>query len=551
MLSCSRRVSTLLVVLAGAVLTAAGPSTVASADTPPPVQNFVKSDVSVTAGSKLSLHWKTAPGYFFILTSRGSTPLPNFGSSSVVEWPANSGATWSSTYQWWSSRANSVSVAIPANATAGTRYALQLYTCTLSLCSNSPGGQGYSEIEITVARHWRTIPYGNDFRSVTTAPATRGAPFDVTFAGDTIWVNSEFSDSLTRVLNGQSTVTNYPVPAAVQNRPFAECFSNPCRPTSISALGERIIYHDGLVWFTQGGWQFPRDHAAPNHSQIVAYNPSTESFCTYLVPGDDNEVVGIAATGSGSSTRIWFVEMVGGGQPSLDSFSPAQVGTSCPHDYSLAGAPSFRRIPWPRNTLPAMVTPDPDGAHVWVTEIAGNGVSKVNMMTGNATSYTYPSQNAYSYFGAYPWQVAVTTGYVYVINYGDSTLVRIHKASGRIDQVPIPLTSDTEEGYGLARRGNRLYLTLSDDGLTHPNSGLLAFRPSSTVGYVDIGAWEAASAQCAPGVNCAPAPTTAVIYTGLDARVAPSSAASFHGIAAAANGQLAVAELDQVVRLSP
>jgi hypothetical protein len=85
---------------------------------------------------------------------------------------------------------------------------------------------------------------------------------------------------------------------------------------------------------------------------------------------------------------------------------------------------------------------------------------------------------------------------------------------------------------------------LADDN--HPSYG-----GASAVGYVNIAAWEAASAQCAPGVDCVPAPTAGVVYSGLSAKTDPTTDADFRGIAAGPGGVLAVADLHKVVRLTP
>jgi hypothetical protein len=524
----------------------AQPGGAAPSSVPPRPERFRMSAVSVTPGSILSLHWNTAAGEYYILTSSGPTGLPNFGSGSAVKWPASSGGQWNSTWRWWVSAASAVSVAIPSTASPGTTYALQLFTCITSpsSCSNSPGGEGFSQVTITVASAWIVRPYYVDHPGITRlaeSPSV-GEPLDVAFSGDTIWNSSEFSNAVGQGPIGQSTLTSVADPADIFLKPFAQCFSNPCGAAAFSALGERIVVANGLVWFTQGGWLFPTP-SVPNHSMVVAYNPATRGFCTYIVPGDDNEVIGLAATGTGTNTRIWFVESRSG-HPALDSFSPAQVGSACPSTHALAGAPSFRHIPWPQSDSPAMVTADPDGASVWVTEFWGSQISRVNVASGAIAAYRYPSSNAYSPFGALPWQAVADAGYVYAIDYGDSALVRINKSTGRVGKVPVPLTSDVEQGYGLALAGGKLYFTLSDDILP-------AFGAASAFGYVDVAAWEAASAKCSPGVDCAPTPANAVVYTGLAATADPSGNADFRGIAAAANGQLAIADLHQVIRLAP
>ena len=145
-----------------------------------------------------------------------------------------------------------------------------------------------------------------------------------------------------------------------------------------------------------------------------------------------------------------------------------------------------------------------------MTDFFGSEIDRVDLNTLQVTSYKLPSANTYSPLGSMPWQIVVDARYVYGIDYGDSNVVRINKATGLIDAVPLPLTSDTEQGYGLALSAGRLYFTLSDD--TQPS-----FGGASTFGYIDISSWEAPSAQCSPaGTDCAPSPSQAVVYSGLD-----------------------------------
>jgi DNA-binding beta-propeller fold protein YncE len=296
---------------------------------------------------------------------------------------------------------------------------------------------------------------------------------------------------------------------------------------------------------TQGGWLGPQSGPVANHSEIVAFNPSTAGFCTYLVPGNDNEVTGMAVTGTGRRAVVWFIESDPvGGHPAIDSFSPGQVGESCPNNYVLSGAPSFRQIAWPHDDFPAQIAVDPGGAVMWVTDFFGSAVEEVHIATGTVTTLSYGSKNGYSAYGAEPWEVVADNSYVYAIDYGDSNLVRINKTNGQIDQVPIPLTSDTEQGFGLAISGNNLYFSLSDDAQP-------AFGAASTIGYVDIATWEAASAACPTSVDCAPLPGTGVVYTGLSAVADPLSDSDFRGIAMSATGSMAIADLHQVLRLTP
>ncbi len=525
----------------------AGASGTAGAASPPPVETFAMSAMAVTAGSQVSLHWGTSAGLYFILTSTAPGALPNFGSSTAVTWPASPGGFWSGPGQWWATTGGAVTVAIPSGAAAGSTYRLQLYTCdsVSGLCSNSPGGGGSAQVSLTVAANWTVASYEQGFSKIGTMAQTSGSPLDVAFSGaSTIWNSSEFSDAIGES-GKKSALTSIPDPADVANQPFALCFLSPCTASGWSALGERVVYANGLVWFTQGGWLgFPGGTVA-NHSEIVAYNPKAGAFCTYLVPGNDNEVIGMAVTGKGRKALVWFIESdFEGGHPSIDSFSPSQVGESCPNDYSLSGSGSFRRIPWPQADVPALIAVDPNGTTLWVTDFLGSAVDGVDVATGAITPHSYPPTNSYSQHGAEPWQVVADANYVYAIDYGDSNLIRLNKADGQIDQVPIPLTSDTEQGYGLALSGSRLFFSLSDDAQP-------AFGAASTVGYVDLSTWEAASSACPPGVDCAPAPTAAVVYTGLSEAADPTTDADFRGIAVSTRGWMAIADLHQVVRLAP
>ena len=275
----------------------------------------------------------------------------------------------------------------------------QLITCDSSthLCSNAAGGDGHASITMTVAARWTTTPFTTAFPKVQAVPQAGGDPLDVTFTSDgTIWNSSEFSSSL-----GEIPASRVETDALQLIRPTARRSRSPpaprprsprCQASATSALGERAISANGRIWFTQGGWQFYTCTAGPsqptcpaNHSEVVSFDPTTKRFCTYTVPGNDNEVVGLAATGTARATTIWYLETnVESGDPSLDSFKPADVGNGCPgtstESYSLAG--EIRRIAWPGNVEPAQIAVDPSGQYLWVTDFWGLSVSRVDISTG-------------------------------------------------------------------------------------------------------------------------------------------------------------------------
>lgn len=549
--------------------------------TPPVPEQFNQSAMAVLPGTSVSLFW-SAPdppdaSEYYIITSASPHALPGFGSSSVVSFPTGWSASWNSTWKWWVDSvsnprlpptAYAITVAIPSGATAGTEYAFELYTCNsqTNLCSNSPGGSGDSEVTLTVAgSSWSSVPYSADYTTVVNAEQSGGDPLDVAFdpAGD-ILDSSEFSDSIDELPAGGGQLTApYVDPYDASASPFAYDFGT-WTASEDSALGERIVDDGKFTWSTQGGWEFydcaSSNSLSPcpaNHSEIVAFDPSTGNFCTYQAPGDDNEVMGVASTGIEPDNEIWFVES-NLSHSYLAWFYPAQVGAGCSglsdESYTLGpGVGDFHQLTWP-GLLPAQIAVDPSGTHLWVTNFWGGSVSEVNTSTRRISTYSLHSRNSRSFFGAEPWQVAADADYVYVIDYGDDNLVRIDKADpSQIDQVPIPLTSSDEEGYGLALEDGKLYFTLADD--PRPTFGAM-----STFGYVNVASWEAASAKCSPGVDCAAAPTDAVAYTGLANYVDPSHNSDgspdsdFRGIAVDSAGTVAIADtgdVGQIIRLTP
>jgi hypothetical protein len=519
---------------------------------PPPPETFARSAITVTAGSTVALHWGRNENEYFILTSAGANPLPNFQTAATFPAP---GGTWQpAPYNWWVTSARAASLAIPANATAGSTYQLQLYTCNnaAGLCSNSSGSTTPdSTITITVAGSaasgniWTAEPYTQQFSHLTRATQSSGSPLDVTFGGSntnstTIYSDNEFSNATGVTGPGQTSVLLKPDPSAPP-----------------SELGERVVstppqtgFPEGLVWYTLGGlFPPPTNPLAGNHSEIVAYDPNSGGFCTYQLPGNDNEVFGMAATGTGTQTQIWFDDF-GSGQATVDGFSPSQVGQNCSNNtsYSLTGASSFEQISssqWTSGGFPVMLAPDPtDGTLLWVTDFTGHAIDKVNTTTHVVTAYPFGGS------GSDPWEIIVDSNYVYALDAGDTNLVRLNKANPtQIQEVPLPVTSDQESGYGLALSGpqghQRLYFTLFDD----PAIGAPApFGAATTFGYVDLATWQ-------PGTQ----PTTGVVFTANDLLTItnPDHVADFRGIAAASDGEIAIADSslttgeNQVLRLGP
>lgn len=506
-------------------------------------EQFYNSSLAVIANTQVSLHWHTTANRSYILTSNSPTSLPTFSSTNRVTWPTNSTANWNGAWSGWSSTASELTVRIPWSAPAGTIYRLQLYTCDESsrLCSNSSGGTGYSQVSLVVVTNWITTSLWSDYSSLTRISESAGNPLDVTFSPDnSIWNTSEFSNGVSEVpATSATSAASFPDPTNTLAAPFANCLSGVCTPSSSSALSERVVAANGRIWFTEGGWEFDGNANVPNFSEVVAFDPQTTNYCTYVVPGNDDEVMGLAVTGAPPTSTVWFTEssLTNGQGVSLDSFNPSLIGDGCPgimnESYSLRG--SINRTPLPA-VLPAQIAVDANSTALWMTDFWGSRIDRVDLKTGQITRYQLTPNNAALFFGSEPWQIVTDSSYVYSIDYGDSNLVRINKATGRIDEVPIPLTSDLEQGYGLSLSGGKLFFTLSDDG----------FGGASTFGYVDVAAWEAASASCQqPVMDCAPVPMTAIVYKQLSSMTQPD----FRGIAVSTGGMIAIADLHQVILL--
>lgn len=528
-------------------------SAVMSAEVPNSPE-FYDPSFDVLRGSHVSLHWTIGsgapPNRYFLITS----DLPGFSSSSVVTWPAGTSPSPTWTTNGWRTTANALTVSIPANATPGTQYTVTGTTCDSTGCSPSKNAV------LTVPSSptsWVTRSYASDYSGVTSFAAP-GQPFATTFlaSDNSIWTASEFSHNLTEIKNNATSdiVRKVVVPkgsSAVFLKPFAFCGVSPCVSSLVSAQSEQVITTGGMIWLTFGGQRWYRATTPANHSEVVAFDPTTKKFCTYLVPGDNNEVAGVASTGTGSNTRVWFVESRGAGQdPSLDAFDPATVGGGCDGraDEAYVLPESVRLLKWPTTggQWPAQIAVDPSSRTLWITNFDGYGVGgkmysdieQVNISDQTKpsvmTRYVIPSANSSSLLGPKPWNIVAPahSDYVYAIDNGDAEIVRIDKVTRQIDELAIPLTVDYENGFGLAISSGRLYFTLADDVVDN-------YGAASTFGYVDLSSWSADSSHA-----------DGVIYTGLSAVTNPTTKANYRSIAVGSTGQVSITNQFGVIRLT-
>jgi hypothetical protein len=524
--------------------------------------SFSDSSFQVVPGSTVSLHWTGGipkagtSGVHYVVTSS----VPNFSSTSVVKWPPKTSPPPKWGGNGWSTTATALTLAVPVKAEPGAQYDVSLTTCDPQACVHTAR---IAQLTVTPSpTRWSIKSYRSAFHTVSTF-ATPGQPFATTFlrSNGSIWNASEFSHDAIEIKQDAQAARTLPVasPASapeVFKKPFAYCSSKGCRKSSDSALSEQVITSDGWIWLTFGGWRewageslgsFP-----PNHSEVVALDPVTKKFCTYLVPGDNNQVAGIAVTGVAPHSYVWFVESRGTtGQASLDGFNPSVVGRTCNgranRTYVLPQ--SVRLLTWPSTggQWPVQIAADPSSPTLWITNYnafysdgqADSQIDRVDISNPTnptlTTAYVYPDANSSSVFGAKPWTIVAPAGsnYVYAMDNGDAQIVRINKVTNQVQEVPIPLTSDLESGFGLAASSGRLYFTLADDSLTN-------FGTTSTFGYIDLTTWPDGSP-----------PQYGVIYTGLAHKTDPKTRADYRAISASPTGQIAITDHNGMIRLTP
>jgi hypothetical protein len=236
------------------------------------------------------------------------------------------------------------------------------------------------------------------------------------------------------------------------------------KPQTASALGERVIEGPpGQVFFAQGG-----GGGAGNHSRIVRYNVNDGSSCAWGVPGDDNQVYGVAWDG----TRIWFAESRIA-KPIVDSvitsFKPATTPCSTNVDYQDPAQVAALQYcppatPYADNCMTTLtisgsiglthlsIDPNPPAGttQIWATESYGaandtgtapdrsGGVYKVvvnpTANTAAITRYPVPKSSRQGEFptsplGAFPWRIETDANFIYFSEFSDADLVRMPKVA--------------------------------------------------------------------------------------------------------------------------
>jgi streptogramin lyase len=319
------------------------------------------------------------------------------------------------------------------------------------LPSDARTGRFRIETADGASRGVRLEVYRYNWFDIPPTPGTNALPLAIARAADgTLWINQEFHLDLQRFDPGTARVTAIAIPRPPMPGPFALSMLAIDTRTQISGFGEDVIVDpSGRVWFTQGGgYLYKGKH--PNHSRVVRYDPKAterDRFRVYNVPGDGNEVIGLAW--DARRERLWFTE--GGLERGrkIVSFDPQRVRWDNTFDFSRSlddqicrrGGPydnCFRVYELPEGSRqPAHLALDRDG-RLWYTAFWGNRIGRLDPETGAVLEYPLPKTvspaKPAQTLGTGPWQIVVAPNGDIVFNtHFDATIGRfeIHRAADR------------------------------------------------------------------------------------------------------------------------
>jgi len=345
--------------------------------------------------------------------------------------------------------------------------------------------------------------------------------------------------------------------------------------SSTSALGERVIDTGSAVWYTQGGELFYNGIHA-NHSTLikVTYRNGHASsvapdggVCAIAVPGDNNQVIGIAY--DRSTNRVWFTESHAGRTSALDWFvddgsipCDNHLNYSNPNDVAAVAAANHCTSATQTGCIHQIVLPasagtaghltiDPSNGDVWFVDFSGRVLDRYPHNGGAVQSFPLPASVSPSMFNGFPWQIQVDANAVYLNEYSDNMLLRFDKTVADpttrcvtltdgmnpcIAELFLPMPGPDTYAHSIALVGHKLWFTIANesDGPTDPNG--------STFGYLDTASWAAG----------APTGTYFDDFTTLGT-APPNAHHCFRGIAVTASGNVAIADsgYDQIDSLTP
>jgi streptogramin lyase len=303
---------------------------------------------------------------------------------------------------------------------------------------------GRFRIETTagVSRDVRLEIYRYDWFDIPPTPGTNAMPLAIARAADgTLWINQEFHLDLQRFDPHTGRVSAIPIPRPTMPGPFALALLGIDTRTQVSGFGEDILVDPGgLVWFTQGGGYLYRGKH-PNHSRVVRYDPKApeqDRFRVYNVPGDGNQVIGLAW--DARRGRLWFAEGGLDRGRKIVSFDPHRVRWDNTFDFSRSlddqicrsGGPydtCFRVYELPEGSRqPAHLALDRDG-RLWYTAFWGSRIGRLDPENGAVLEYPLPktisTAKTAEVVGPGPWQIIVAPDGDIVFNtHFDATIGR-------------------------------------------------------------------------------------------------------------------------------
>lgn len=275
-------------------------------------------------------------------------------------------------------------------------------------------------------------------------PPTQGTnahPLTIAVGDDGIvWVNEEFHRAFQRLDPQTGVVEGLPIPMPPDPGPFASTIFSDHR-TQTSSLGEDIMVDpQGRVWFTQGGG-YLYSGAHQNHSRIVCFDPdapSEDAYRVYNVPGDWNEVIGLAW--DEQRQRMWFAAggLVTGSM--IASFDPEEVPFDNHFDFSESldhqvcrpnepDASCYRVYELENATGQVAHLEVDDNGLVWFTEYWGNAIGVLEPTTGRMRNFPLPDPIGESepviIVGSGPWEILkAPNGDIIFCEFFDSTIGR-------------------------------------------------------------------------------------------------------------------------------
>ena len=270
---------------------------------------------------------------------------------------------------------------------------------------------------------------------------TNASPLSVAFdPAHGLWINQEFHLEFQHLDPIVGVVVGLEIPQPPDPGPFASTIFADHR-TQTSVLGEDVVVDpSGKVWFSQGGgYLYSGEH--PNHSRIVRLDPDADpevAFRVYNIPGDWNEVIGLAW--DEPRGRMWFTEggLVSGAK--VGSFDPEGMEWDNHFDFSvsldhLVCPPGevrddcYQIFELPNPTAqPAHLLVHSDGS-IWQTSFWGNAIGRLVPEMGEITVYPLPvaigESDPVPIVGSGPWQILEEPGGDVVFNeFFDCTLGR-------------------------------------------------------------------------------------------------------------------------------